>query len=315
MNKIVLIVFSLSVSAFSFGQAQIGNGDMEAWETVASDQEPVNWNSFLTAGGSLSSFAVNQIASSTDVRPGTTGTLSCKIWSRNVFTIVANGNVTLGKINMGSTTATSTSNYNASVTADAAFSEAMADAPDSLVFWAKFTPVSGGDIARVKATLHDSYDYRDPEDAASMTHVVATAVLNYPTTNGSWKRFSIPFNYSGPATGNTHILLTFTTNEVAGGGSGNDEVLIDDVELIYNPSGINGITNKNTFVSMDNSSNRIHISSSETINGNYEIYDMKGNVVQNGAIANELNFEHKTGMYIVVLNVEGQEYNFKIMKN
>ena len=313
MNKILLLSIASAMTFFSNAQMQIGNGDMEQWETVATDQEPVNWNSFLSAGGSLSGFAANQIASSTDVRPGTSGTLSCRIWSRSTFGIVANGNVTLGKINMGSTTPTSSSNYNQSVTADANFSEVMTDTPDSIVFWAKFTPVSGGDNARMKATLHDAYDYRDPEDATSATHVVATAVLNYPSTAGAWKRFSVPFNYSGPATGNTNILVTFTTNEAAGGGSGNDEVLIDDVELIYNPSSLEETVLTNTFVSLDYDAKIIRINSSEKINGEYTIINTQGQIVQSGAIENEIQFSQTPGMYFIELVADNKKKTYKIM--
>lgn len=233
MKRILLITLIFSGINFSFGQQQIGNSDFENWEAVAGDEEPVNWNSFLTAQGTWSGAAANQIESSSDVRPGSTGTKSCRIWSRDAIFTIANGNVTLGRINMGSTSPTNPANHNISLTANPDFSETLTDQPDSIVFWAKFTPNGGSGNARMKATLHDTYDYRDPEDAAASTHVIATAVLNYPSTGGNWVRFSVPFNYSGPACGNTHILVTFTTNETPGGGDEDDQVWIDDVELIY----------------------------------------------------------------------------------
>lgn len=315
MNKILLFTIGSILSTITFGQGQIGNADMELWETIASDEEPVNWNSFLSAGGPLTWAAANQISSSTDIRPGSSGAKSCKIWSRSTFGIVANGNVTLGKINMGSTTPTASSNYNSSITADANFSEALTDAPDSIVFWAKFTPNGGGGNARMKAVLHDNYDYRDPEDAASSSHIVATAVLNYPNTNGGWVRHAVAFDYSGPASGNTNILLTFTTNETPGGGAGDDEVLIDDVELIYNPSGINEFSNSNTNISMDNDNNIINVSSTLPLNSMYEIYDMQGKVVQSGELKSSISFEHIAGMYIVVPDSKNKNSNFKILKN
>lgn len=232
MKKILLVGISLCFVAGSIAQTQIGNSGFETWENVAgSDQEPVNWSSFLTASGSLTWAAANQIASSTDARPGSTGTKSCKINARSAFGIVANGNVTLGQVNMGSTSPTNASNYNISRTAQTAFSEAMPDRPDSLIFWAK-SQCSGN--ARVKATIHDAYDYRDPEDAASTTHVVATAILNFPSAGGVWKRYSVPFTYSGPASAQAFILMTFTTNQTPGGGAAADVLFIDDVSLYYN---------------------------------------------------------------------------------
>jgi len=223
-------------ASLSLAQTQIGNSNFETWEVVASpDEEPVNWSSFLTESGSLAQFAQSELDKSTDIRPGSTGTYSAHIFSQNVLGVIANGNVTTGRINMGSATPSNPNNYNSSIIADATFSEAITDYPDSLVFWAKYTPINSGDSARVSAILHDNYAFRDPIDAPSQAHIVATAIKNYPTTNGNWVRFSIPFTYSGPATSVEFILITFTTNKAPGGGSGNDQVWIDDVELIYNP--------------------------------------------------------------------------------
>ena len=318
MKKTLLIAFSLT-SIFSFGQGQIGNGDMESWETVSAGEEPVNWNSFKTAGGTWSGVSAVQIEQSTDVRPGSSGTVSCRIFSTEttipfVGTIVANGNVTLGKINMGSTTPTDIENHNASVTADADFSEALTDTPDSLVFWAKYTPSSGSGNARMKATLHDNYDYQDPEDANSATHVVASAVMNYPNTNGSWMRISVPFDYSGPASNNTHLLVTFTTNETPGGGSGDDEVLIDDVELIYNTNSIDVASMSNTNVYVNNETNQISISSEFNLTGAYSVYNTNGQKIQFGAIQSNVDFNQPSGIYFLVLNSNGQEKSFKIVK-
>ena len=50
MKTLLLITLSLA-SIYSFGQGQVGNGDMESWESVSGNEEPLNWNSFLTASG------------------------------------------------------------------------------------------------------------------------------------------------------------------------------------------------------------------------------------------------------------------------
>lgn len=235
-------VFILVLSLFSLAnvkaQMQIDNSDFEQWETVSGGSEPVNWNSFLTASGVLSGLAENQMEESTDVRPGSSGSKSVKIWSRSVSlgltSIIANGNITLGRINMGSAFPTDEANHNYTDRSNPAFHQVMTDKPDSLVFWVKFIPNGHNGNARVKATIHDDNDYRDPENTDAANYVVGVAELNFPSTNNEWVRKSIPFDYSGPATDAQFILLTFTTNETAGGGEGGDEVFIDDVELIYN---------------------------------------------------------------------------------
>lgn len=236
MNKLLLFSFSALIAGNISAQSQIGNSDFETWESVASDFEPTNWNSFLSAQGSFTAFAANQIEESADVRPGSTGVKSARIWSRSAgFGIIANGNMTLGRINMGSTTANNPANHNLSLTANPLFSEPMTDTPDSIVFWVKYNAASGSSEARMKAALHDTYDYRDPEDANSTPHKVASAELNFTPTG--WVRMSVAFDYTGPATSNTFILLTFASNSVPGGGAADDEVFIDDVQLIYNGAG------------------------------------------------------------------------------
>src|SRR5690606_33774632 len=116
MKKTITVVMSLALTLFANAQTQIGNPGFEDWENVSGGyEEPVNWNSFLTAGGPLTSFAANQLENSTDVRPGSTGSRSVKLFSRSTLGIIANGNITLGKINMGSTSPSNSANYNASV--------------------------------------------------------------------------------------------------------------------------------------------------------------------------------------------------------
>ncbi len=226
-------------TCFSFSAQQIGNSNMELWDNVgASNEEPTNWNSFKSAQGSFTAFASQQIQRSTAIRTGAIGQYCARILSKSTLGIVANGNMTVGRINMGSTTPSDPNNYNISVTADANFSEALTSSPDSLVFWVKYTAANASDSARIHAILHDAYDLRDPIDASSTSHVISRAELNYPTTGGQWVRKSVPFINQGPATSQQYILITFTTNQTPGGGSANDEVLVDDIELVYNSAGI-----------------------------------------------------------------------------
>ncbi len=284
MKKSLLALSVGILPLVGWNQTQIGNGNMESWETVSTGEEPSNWNSFLSAGGSMSWAAGDQCQSSTDVRPGTTGTKSANIFSNSVLGVVANGNLTLGKINMGSAQPANSANYNASVTADANFSEALTVDPDSLVFWAKFVPAngSGTDSARVSAILHDAYDLRDPIDGGSTSHVVATAIRNFKTANG-WMRIAVPFTYSGPASSTQYILLTFTTNKTPGGGSDNDQLFIDDVELIYNGSGAS-IVEESFSLPIKTQNGEISIENNENIAGQYTVYSLDGKQLFQGSI-------------------------------
>jgi len=238
MKKIYTSFFAILFSLAAFGQ-QIDNGSMEDWDNLGSNnEEPSNWNSFMTASGGLSLFASKQVEQSTDIRSGASGLYSARVFSKSTIGIIANGNLTLGRINMGSSTPSSTSNYNYTETSNSDFSQQLNASPDSIVFWVKYNNSSSSDLARIKAIIHDDYDYVDPMTAESEMHVVADAALNFESTDGSWVRKSIAFDYVGPATTPEYILVTFTTNMIPGGGSDGDEIFIDDVELIYSTSGI-----------------------------------------------------------------------------
>ena len=66
-----------------------------------------------------------------------------------------------------------------------------------------------------------------------------------------WKRISVPFVHNGISTDIKYILLTITTNELAGQGSDKDDMFIDDILLIYNPSLRIEQLNKTSFKPLD----------------------------------------------------------------
>lgn len=313
MKQIVLSASVAMLSFFGFSQAQIGNSDFENWEAVSQGEEPVNWNSFMTAQGSLIQAAGVQVAPSSVTRPGSTGTTSARIWSRDAgFSIVANGNLTLGRINMGSVIASSPNNHNISLTNDPDFSEAITDSPDSIVFWANYTAASSSSEARMKATLHDNNDYRDPEDTPSEDYIVATAELNYSPTGG-WVRMAVPFVYSGPATNPAFLLVTFASNATPGGGAANDSVLIDDVELIY--SSTSSLSEENAFpvnVIMNNDYEQLHFQMEGAEAGRFEVYDMTGARILTGETAPSVAFDVPSGIYIVNVLVGNKSKRFKV---
>jgi len=173
MRKITLNILLFS-SINVFAQQQIGNSNMESWDNVGQlTEEPTNWSSFKTGTGGLSSFGSQQVSRSTSIRSGASGTYCARVYAKSTLGVVANGLLTVGQVNMGSSTASSPDNYNFTKTSDANFSEALTGQPDSLVFWVKYTPINSSNNARVHAILHDSYDFRDPIDVNSTSHKVA----------------------------------------------------------------------------------------------------------------------------------------------
>ncbi|MDF3028179.1 MAG: hypothetical protein K0S23_2486 [Fluviicola sp.] len=238
MRKVLLCLSLLPLTLQVSAQTQIGNSNLEAWETSTSEiAEPVNWNSFKTASGSWASFGGQQMDRSTNVRPGSTGSYSARIWSRSVLGVIAQGNMTLGRIEMGSTTASSTSNYNYSSTGSGTYSEAFTDSPDSVIIWVKYKPTNtgAGHMARISTVIHNNTNnYQDPWHVAG-ANTIATAMVNFPYSGGNWQRISIPFTYVGTPSNAAFVITTITTNNIPGGGSAGDTLHIDDMQLVYVP--------------------------------------------------------------------------------
>lgn len=313
MKKITLL-FGLFLTTTSFAQTQIGNSDLEQWENVAAPtEEPNNWNSFKTGSGSFAGFANKQIERSTSIRAGATGMYCARIWSTSVLGIVANGTMTCGRINMGSTTPANAANYNYSSIMDANFSEACVDSPDSIVFWVKYTQAGAGNqTARIHAILHDAYDVHDPIDAASQPHVIATAELNYAATGGNWERKSIPFTYTvNPGLVPGFVLVTFATNSTPGGGAANDEVLIDDISMVYNGgAGISEVNQKEFRVNYQGD----QLSLFGTTQGNLQVVGLNGAVSFNGEVNGTVKMALSQGIYMAQLtSSNGIVYNTKFV--
>ena len=239
----------LSGAAQAQNRPQITNGDFETW-TFDGTNLPNYFNSFQTADGLFSGLAYDknnrQVKRSTDKRPGSPGSYSCSIWSRKVSGVVAQGNLTTGRVHAAAMSATGKNNYNYSDRDGSNTNNGVNNPcampftgrPDSLVVWVKFTP-NGTDsshpYAKVTATIHSDFDYIDGyAQTSDSKYVVATAInMTIAKTNGNWKRLSIPFNYKNNGAQPRYILLSAATNAYPGGGHENDYLYLDDITLVY----------------------------------------------------------------------------------
>ncbi|MBQ7736140.1 MAG: T9SS type A sorting domain-containing protein [Bacteroidales bacterium] len=227
---------------------QLPNPGFEAWDNnyANAKDEPTNWNGFPSSNCDLS-VGCNKAQEtrherSTDIRPGSNGNYSCKIFATEVdinlylthIHATANGNITTGQINIGSTTADdATSNYNVTKLNTSGLNQPFAGKPDSISFWTKFSCPSASQYARMSCIIHDNYSMQDPYYSDEQrNHIVGEAVREYQQTNG-WVEFRVPFDYNHPATTPAYLLLTFTTNKTPGEGSENDFMWIDDITMIY----------------------------------------------------------------------------------
>ena len=304
--KAYYIPFLLLLS-LPFRAQQIGNAGFENWDNLGSNQEePTNWSSFKTATGSFAAFASKQVERSSTVRSGASGSYSARIWSKSTLGIMANGVLTTGRMNMGSSSLSSPDNYNYTVLNDAAFSESLTLAPDSIVFWARYS-AAASEKAGMHAIIHDQFAVQDPLNATSTPYVVAESDLQFSPTNNQWVRYSVPFVY----TVNTglvpkFILLTFTTNHIPGGGSANDEVLIDDVQLIYNVVGLDAhMTNPGLLISVDEN-NRLLIEGPGA-QEKVEIFRLSGQLFQETTVAQINGTTLPSGFYVVCCTGESSK--------
>lgn len=247
LRRIILSVVFPAMTFTAAAQYQLPNPGFEGtWNSVTQNKvtgtEPTGWHSFVTMETKSSTYESarsNKIQVSSDVRPGSAGVQSAKIWSNSItvifWTIVANGNLTTGRIYGGSTTATEASgNYNFSDPTATGYNQTFTGKPDSLVSWVKFVPKNTAEQARISAIIHESSRYQDPE-AKSYTNVVAKAQRDYnATSDKGWQRQAIPFAYESGSKTPAYILLSYTTNKTPGEGDANDAVYIDDIEMVYN---------------------------------------------------------------------------------
>ena len=216
--------------------SQILNGDFECWEGSGKELEPCHWNSYMSADGTglaIMAGKAQQVDSSSDVRPGSEGRYSVCVYARSVLGVVANGNLTTGRVFMGSTSVQSKDNYNFTACRLPDFNQQLTTKPDAIRFWAKFDCPDAAQCARMSAIIHDDYNYRDPEVDEEASHAVGMAVLEFTAKSGGWYCYTVPFEYVNPTIQPKYILISFTTNRDAGKGSGKDRLYLDDVELMY----------------------------------------------------------------------------------
>lgn len=228
----LLLLGSLALTAQAQGNYQIPNSDFENW---SSDSElATSWHSFSTAAGSLNNYKdMSPAPSKVSGYKGSAVQIYSKwvgvfIWGAN-----ANGNLTTGLINMGSQTPSDASNYNFSDIDNASGCLAFAGRPDSVVFYAKFTS-GGSDNGRVQLILHDGVEYRDPEISDQAGNRVGKASVLIPKSE-DWTRHSGAFTYDKETPATQYLLASMTTNPVPG-GSVNDYLTVDELQLIYNHS-------------------------------------------------------------------------------
>ena len=234
---------------FDSREFQLPNSGFEKFHTAkagsAESQEPNNWHSFMSCTGSLSSVVsgVPHTFVSEDVRPGSEGSKSVLVKSGKVLgAITANGTLTTGQLKAGGMSATSTDNNAFLDLSNEArdengdpFYTILNTLPDSIGVWVKFKqgqPVAEHPYATMSAVITDGSYYQEPADKDYSDVIVGKAECKTIASTGEWQKIIVPFEYTNNKSPKG-ILVTFSTNADAGEGTGEDELYLDDVELIY----------------------------------------------------------------------------------
>ncbi len=216
-----------AMCAYNIANAQVyqlPNGNFESWN----NNIPIGWNTFNSSTGPYASFASSNHHSQ---ETGHTGTGSCiKLYSSSILGVIANGNITTGRINAGSMTAANSANYNFTDRTNS-YAQPFNGTPDSMYVWTKMTAASNSTQAVVRAYIHGNTDFKDPNDCSTPSLYKGKVSISM-TPHNNWTLQKAPFIYDGTSSVN-YIIVTLTTNATPGGGSGGDALYVDDLEFIY----------------------------------------------------------------------------------
>ena len=300
MKKIIssiLLIFFAVISAKA--QYQFENPGFEVWEDVGLPvEEPVDWSSIKTGDVPNLNIAAPVVwGKSNDAHSGNYSLHLFNVW---VFLInqAAVGTVTNGRYHPDLVIENA---FSYTDTTDGRWNTHMIGRPDSLVGWYKCYPETG-DFGTVKAVLHRGYAQQPQGD----TEWIGVAYYELPgDTVDVWTRFSVPFEYALDYT--PEYILCYLTSGNGIDALGASSALFDDVELIYNPDGIDEFTVDNFTAFIRNRQLVVKVNESSGLKYQFSIFDITGrNVYTAELIGGQENFlspNLNTGIYILKANI------------
>lgn len=309
MKYIILSLFQIQV-IFFFSQ-QLDNNGFENWENVGtSTEEPIDWSSTKTSDTpSLNGFAPQVLERSSDAH---SGSYSAKLTNKNVsiVNIVANGLLTNGRVHA------STNPDNAYVFTDPTnndWNQQFSYYPDSLTGWCKYTP-QGNDIGEITVLIHSGSTQIPTNNTSEW---IAIAEKRFLSANNSWSRFSVPFQYFNSTNSPQYILCVISAGDSTLAIQ-DSELLIDDIELIYNPTTHVKQIDEN-ILEISKTHNQIQLNNLQGSSVELKIYDLQGKVILREMIRNS-SIHHIditsliNGFYILNINEGNNLTNYKFFK-
>lgn len=245
MNRFLFFLFlilTFGLHAQESDYVQIPNSDFEQWNNIGTkNEEPVQWHSFKTSTGPFHYLLMQQVERHDATRPGSKGNYSARIFSRSIVGITANGNITNGRLNAGSMFPAGKSNNNFTQR-NSEFCTEIKNVPDSLTVWVCLRTKNPESYGRLMSYVHGDADFVCFTGGWEPYEMISAQVeYEFLRTSSKdemiWKRVSLPFkHYRDLCKEPRYILTSFTTNKYPGDGDAGDEMFVDDMYLVYNPS-------------------------------------------------------------------------------
>lgn len=200
-------------------------------------------------------------------------------------------------------------------TSNAQWYTACSDRPDSLVGWYKYAP-QGGDKGKIEIIFHTSSAMGRLPASGGTSHWVGTGIIEFTSTQSTWKRFSFPINYLNGNTPNYFLIVAaagFETSAVTG-----SELFLDDLQLIYNPPtpvGVDELTNHQNVYFFDK---KIYFKDFDLISDDFEfnLYSLGGKtILQRQKFENIILISDEiiNGLYIYQYRLNGKTFSGKII--
>jgi len=306
-----LFTFLLSITVIFSAQAQsqFENASFENWESIAVGPipEPVDWSSLRTAEPANMAQVAPPVWNVSD--DAHTGVHSLYLTNIEIFTIVATGMVTTGRVLASLDTDVANSH---TVPDDSKWNLPITHRPDSLVGWYKGKP-SPNDFPTAKVLLHTGYAALPQADSSNW---IGVAYIELSSNEVDvWTRFSTPFEYFNDEIPEFALaILTSGYGTFAVNGS---EAWFDDLLLIYNTDDIDEFTVDNFKAFSHNGELVVRVNESSGLKYQFSIYDITGRNVYNaelfGGQENRFNPGLTAGIYILKANVGNKILSKKII--
>lgn len=249
----IVIICQLSIIHSVSAQTQLPNKSFEQWTSTNKDNGiPKYWHSYGDGDCQLKGIYAwgcgPMTKNHSNRATGHTG-YGCEIHSTTLAGNLVNGVLTTGQMQFASPDNKSSDNCTYTDKDNKCGHKAamtFTGRPDSVYFWCKFAMKKPSNVAVAKFHLHGNTAYKDISTHTSATAQkgkIGNAFCEFKDPNDQkWHQYKFKFTYYNEqnqvvkSTTRTpsHILVCFSTNKLTKGGSNGDQLIIDDIEMIYN---------------------------------------------------------------------------------